>query len=218
MTVPEPTTGATGGVERTSVGAALAAWETKGPTSLTVALLADALYGARDALAAAAVPYPETAPTEGRLDVDERMWVLHYVEASPEADAATIEAVEHILVDRLARVRAEAEADRAAMERVRALLADWKHVADKFLAQANDLDASAPDRTYNLAAAGACASHADDLRRALDPADTPARDTQDGTGDTNKTPGGSECRCGERGRHNGSKARPQWDNERGDQA
>ena len=34
--------------ERTPVDEALAAWETKGPTSLTVALLADALYGVRE--------------------------------------------------------------------------------------------------------------------------------------------------------------------------
>lgn len=33
---------------RATVAEALAAWEAKGPTSLTVALLADALYGVRD--------------------------------------------------------------------------------------------------------------------------------------------------------------------------
>lgn len=32
----------------TTVDEALAAWEQKGPTSLTVALMADALYGIRD--------------------------------------------------------------------------------------------------------------------------------------------------------------------------
>lgn len=42
-------------VERSSIDEALTAWEDKGPTSLTVALVVDALYGARsqrDALAA----------------------------------------------------------------------------------------------------------------------------------------------------------------------
>lgn len=33
---------------RTTVDEALAAWETKGPTSLTVALMADALYSVRE--------------------------------------------------------------------------------------------------------------------------------------------------------------------------
>lgn len=35
--------------KRTTVEEALAAWEAKGPTSLTVALMADALYGVREA-------------------------------------------------------------------------------------------------------------------------------------------------------------------------
>lgn len=35
---------------RTGVAEALAAWEAKGPTSLTVALVVDALYGVREAL------------------------------------------------------------------------------------------------------------------------------------------------------------------------
>lgn len=34
--------------ERTEVEAAIAAWESSGPTSLTVALMADALYGVRE--------------------------------------------------------------------------------------------------------------------------------------------------------------------------
>lgn len=33
---------------RPTVAEAIAAWEAKGPTSLTVALMADALYGVRD--------------------------------------------------------------------------------------------------------------------------------------------------------------------------
>lgn len=38
--------------ERASIEAALEAWERKGPTSLNVALVVDALYGARERLAA----------------------------------------------------------------------------------------------------------------------------------------------------------------------
>lgn len=40
------------GARRATVAEAIAAWEAKGPTSLTVALMAEALYDARDRLEA----------------------------------------------------------------------------------------------------------------------------------------------------------------------
>lgn len=56
-TVTEPDT-TTETRQRTTVEEALAAWEANGPTSLTVALMADALYGVRDALEADATTEP----------------------------------------------------------------------------------------------------------------------------------------------------------------
>lgn len=57
--------------ERTTIDAAISAWEAHGPTSLTVALLADALYGAREDLAESeaevARQYHEAQVAEARV-------------------------------------------------------------------------------------------------------------------------------------------------------